>query len=100
MSDDIMAQVYKGLFARCRDGDGGIYRESRVFPGKNLQREPTVEQSSVYKQLYYSSSEYLGEACGIFNRDMVERACLIDTPFQNETVVVWIESQKISKGLI
>jgi len=98
--DDILAQVYTGLFARCRDGDGGIHRESGVFPGKNLQCKTAVEQSPVYKQLYYSSSEYLGEACGIFNRDMVERACLIDTPFQNEAVVVWIESQKISKGLV
>ena len=99
MPNDILAQVYRGLFARYRDGDRGIHRESRVFPGKHLQCKTAVEQSPIYKQLYYSSSEYLGEACGIFNRDMVERACLIDTTFQNETVVMGIPSQQVTKCL-
>ena len=100
MPYNILAKIYSCLLAWGRDGNGGIHRESRVFPGKNLQCKTAVEQSPVYKQLYYSSSEYLGEACGIFNRYMVERPCFIDPSLQNETVVVWIESNHVPKRLV
>ena len=59
-----------------------------------------VEQSPVNKQLYYSASEYLGEACGIFNRDMVERAFFINPSFQNNVLPVWIKRHHVTVGLI
>ena len=86
MPDDILTEVYPRLPARSGNGDGIVNRKPGVLPGENLQRETAfrrmaVEQSPVNKQLYYSPPENLGELCGIFNRDVVERARLVDSSF-------------------
>jgi hypothetical protein len=81
MPDDILAEVYPRLPARSGNGDGIVNRKPGVLPGEYLQRVTAVEQSPVNKQLYYSPPENLGELCGIFNRDVMERARLVYSSF-------------------
>ena len=102
MPDDILAVVYPRLPARSGNGDGIVNRKPGVLPGEYLQRETAcrriaAEQSPVNKQFYYSPPENLGELCGIIYRDVVERTCFIDPPFQNDAVNVWIPSHQIAK---
>jgi hypothetical protein len=53
-----------------------------------------LQQGFFDKELYHSPSEHLGELCGIFNRHVMERARIVDSFFQNDTVIVWIPSHK------
>ena len=86
MPDDILAEVYPRLPARSGNGDGIVNRKPGVLPGENLRRKTAcrriaAEQSPVKKQFYYSPPENLGELCGIFNMDVMERACLVYSSF-------------------
>jgi hypothetical protein len=83
MPDDILAEVYPCLPARCGNGDGIVDRKPGVLPGEYLQRETAcrriaAEQSPVNKQFYYSPPENLGELCGIFNRDVMEVSVIFE----------------------
>jgi hypothetical protein len=63
--------------------------QERIFNAKLRAAELRQSSSPINEQLYYWPPENLDEFCGVFNRDVMERARLVDSSFQNNTVVVW-----------
>ena len=59
----------------------------RIFTAKLRAAELRQSSSPINEQLYYWPPENLDEFCGVFNRDVMERARLVDSSFQNNTVV-------------
>ena len=84
-----------GIFTELSTEKPECFHE-RIFNAKLRAADLRQSSSPVNKQFYHLPPENFSEAYGIFNRDMVKTTHLIDTPFQNETVVVWIPKKGYS----
>ena len=100
MPDNVLAQIQPCFPAWGGNWDWVVHRKPGMVPGKYWTCKVRVEQPPINEQLYYSPPENLDKLCGIFNRDVVERARLVDTSFQNETVVVRVPSHQVAEGLV